>query len=933
MEKDVRSELGMLPAELKNQYLVIYNDILGSGPATAAIARRAFSWMLAAWRPLTVEEFISAVALDDHGEYHHGLDTSSLLDICRNFVTTVSLDSASRTMSFQWAHLSVKEFLEGLPDFCQEQIHTVAVSRCLADFHSKSWLYTGIPEGGMKAFDGLRDYTVYLFQHAAMSELQRAESTTALSMKEFLFDHLFKPTLAYKKWNSINRSCEESLLLQDSKDVPSYIQDMQLDDGDGILAVCEYGLLSVLHILGDLELVPWKNYSRRPHSTPLYAATSNGKFAIAKWLLEHKVFDVDEIHEHVTPLYDAVWTQDHDLVALLLEHGADPLSIHDKGISGPLHRAIEVKDINIFEALVRKVELMHKDEPNVASKVGFDWKLEALYDALRNNWSEATQALIWRGVDIYSRSSRADGGIDESTTLQIAVEYAEETIVSSLLEASLQRARSKTPSKIGGLWKTGPEAHELYLYATDEVQRSALHYLVQRKGSQSDDSEAIMSMLLRYGVDPSITSNKGVTALHVAASIGSEDTVQQLVAKNVNLEAETKNGQRAIHFAAGSYHPTIIQYLVNQGVDPTARDQNSRTPLHYAAARGNVLGLEVLSKVLLNLDDQPRRPDEFQSHQAFTDRLSVVDNKGESLLHVVGSYWSQEDIYDQIKNESDIMINRIESTVQFLLERRIDINRRADDGSTRLISLISLPSGLSASLYSAVIAAKELLANGADPNIPDLQGKTPLHHAAVCFWEEPVENLLQAGANIHSADHEGSTPLHIACTTPSDHVMRLLLQGADHTLRDSEGATPLHRAAEIDDPANAVMLLMKGASPHIVDNSGASPLHWAAKAGRSQLVRRLLRAGASPHSIDQSGNSPMQYAAKYASILTEDIEEDEDREYMGAWFRLHKASEEICARHNTRPRMDLKRSQSLLLRIDRSWGDFSDFKRKEVEGM
>lgn len=279
------------------------------------------------------------------------------------------------------------------------------------------------------------------------------------------------------------------------------------------------------------------------------------------------------------------------------------------------------------------------------------------------------------------------------------------------------------------------------------------------------------------------------------------------------------------------------------------------------------------------------------------------------------------------------MFSRIRRTVQLLLECRIDMNRRADDGSTPLVSLISLSSGLSAGLYSGVIAAKELLANGADPNIPDLKGKTPLHHAADCWWEEPIQDLLQAGANIDSADHEGSTPLHIACTTPYTPVMRLLLQSADHTLRDSEGVTALHRAAQRDSFFGAAMLLRKGASPHILDNSGASPLHWAAKAGRSEIVIRLLRAGASPHSIDQSGNSPMQYAAKYASIIRDAVEEDEYRNYMGAWLYLYKASEEICARHNTRPRINLKRSQSLLLRADRSWSDFSDFKRKELEGM
>ncbi|KAL9626325.1 MAG: hypothetical protein Q9164_007898, partial [Protoblastenia rupestris] len=74
VEKDVRTGLGKLPTELKQQYTVIYNDILESAPSTAEIAKRTFSWMLAAQRELMVEELIAAVALDDDGYYHEDLD-------------------------------------------------------------------------------------------------------------------------------------------------------------------------------------------------------------------------------------------------------------------------------------------------------------------------------------------------------------------------------------------------------------------------------------------------------------------------------------------------------------------------------------------------------------------------------------------------------------------------------------------------------------------------------------------------------------------------------------------------------------------------------------------------------------------------------------------------------------------------------------------
>lgn len=86
VEKDIRLELGKLPAELKEQYVIIYRDILGAAPSTASIARKTFSWILAAQRALTAKELIVAVALDDDGSYHMDLDVSRLLDICRNLI-------------------------------------------------------------------------------------------------------------------------------------------------------------------------------------------------------------------------------------------------------------------------------------------------------------------------------------------------------------------------------------------------------------------------------------------------------------------------------------------------------------------------------------------------------------------------------------------------------------------------------------------------------------------------------------------------------------------------------------------------------------------------------------------------------------------------------------------------------------------------------
>ncbi len=129
VEKDVRSELGRLPADLNQQFAIIYKDILESALSTASIAHRVFCWILAAQRTLAVEELIAAVALDEDGYYHEDLDVPRLLDICRNLIVVILMDDVSSKQSFQVAHLSVKEFFVELPDFAPERLHTFATLR------------------------------------------------------------------------------------------------------------------------------------------------------------------------------------------------------------------------------------------------------------------------------------------------------------------------------------------------------------------------------------------------------------------------------------------------------------------------------------------------------------------------------------------------------------------------------------------------------------------------------------------------------------------------------------------------------------------------------------------------------------------------------------------------------------------------------------
>lgn len=85
-----------------------------------------------------------------------------------------------------------------------------------------------------------------------------------------------------------------------------------------------------------------------------------------------------------------------------------------------------------------------------------------------------------------------------------------------------------------------------------------------------------------------------------------------------------------------------------------------------------------------------------------------------------------------------------------------------------------------------------LLAHGADVNVKDLHGETPLHKAVCGGHGQAVESLLAAKADINAEDSCKSTPLREAVTSKRpDMVSLLLAQGASVNVALQNGETPL----------------------------------------------------------------------------------------------------------------------------------------------
>uniref|UniRef100_A0A8C5KKN7 Ankyrin repeat and SOCS box protein 10 n=1 Tax=Jaculus jaculus TaxID=51337 RepID=A0A8C5KKN7_JACJA len=168
-----------------------------------------------------------------------------------------------------------------------------------------------------------------------------------------------------------------------------------------------------------------------------------------------------------------------------------------------------------------------------------------------------------------------------------------------------------------------------------------------------------------------------------------------------------------------------------------------------------------------------------------------------------------------------------------------------------------------------------LLVAGADPNIPDQDGKRPLHLCRGAGTLECVELLLKFGATVDSqTEDEEETPLHIAARLGHVELADLLLRwGACPNAQNAEGWTPLLVACDwrcqSSEEAEATtarclqlcrLLLAAGADADAANRDKQRPLHLACRRGHSSVVELLLSCGVSANTMDYGGHTALHCA-------------------------------------------------------------------------
>lgn len=144
---------------------------------------------------------------------------------------------------------------------------------------------------------------------------------------------------------------------------------------------------------------------------------------------------------------------------------------------------------------------------------------------------------------------------------------------------------------------------------------------------------------------------------------------------------------------------------------------------------------------------------------------------------------------------------------------------------------------LVASVFKNDVAGlRAALAQGADPNQRDRDGRPPLIHAALDNRLDAARILLEAGAQVDAQDGLGNSALHYAAQNYHAEMAALLIApgGATVDITDMHGNTPLWRA---------------------VFNSQ----------GRGDVIAVLLKAGADSAHRNKSGKTPATLAKTIAN--------------------------------------------------------------------
>jgi uncharacterized protein len=370
---------------------------------------------------------------------------------------------------------------------------------------------------------------------------------------------------------------------------------------------------------------------------------------------------------------------------------------------------------------------------------------------------------------------------------------------------------------------------------------------------EADDRE-LVQMLLSAGADPKAANRYGVTALSIAATNRDAPMISILLKAGADPNAALPGGETVLMTAAHTGEPEVLDLLLTHGAKVNAQESTyGETALMWAASENHAQAVRLLIKYGAQVD---ARCDGFSSSK---DRFGL-----EGVVTILPhGHWTA------------LMYAARQGSVEAaraLVEAGANPNIADPDGTTPLLTAID-------NAHFDIAAA--LVDLGADPNLADAAGMTPLYAAV----DMNTLGEVYGRPSRPSSDSLDALGLMKVLLThranPNAQLKTAALQRA-HTPGEptlGEGATALMRAAKNGDSAAIDLLLANGATVDLAQKNRTTPLMFAAGLGRGvgvfakdfatdaqmlEAAKVLVAHGANVNAVSESGQTALHFASQAA---------------------------------------------------------------------
>jgi ankyrin repeat protein len=332
-------------------------------------------------------------------------------------------------------------------------------------------------------------------------------------------------------------------------------------------------------------------------------------------------------------------------------------------------------------------------------------------------------------------------------------------------------------------------AHKSEINARDSYGRTPLHY------AASSGYSAIAEMLLADGAEVNAADTTGATPLFAAVQNNHPDMVQLLLSNKAEINFTNAAGETPLFLAVKNNVAEMVPLLLSNKAAVNARDKSGYTPLHWAV-RNNYPDLVKL--LLSNKANVNAATDIGITPLLFAVARSGVDANGNSY----GPYiMTPQGIAARFRDEGSFTTN----LVKMLLDNGADPQAHIKEGRGSWGPIVPGIHALDLAIeFDHSDIMELLLAGHADPNASHTNSTG--HVFTPLLWvlnqggdkAKNLKILLDHGADPNVNDAEGNTPLLmvvngglVSAELRLNLVKQLLEHHADPNKPNNQGSPPL----------------------------------------------------------------------------------------------------------------------------------------------